>query len=79
MEVYDALRTHMVPFFRPAPIQEEDDSESDTSSLAEVEREDYEAWLLEQQFIENTFNPEMFGIPILNPETESQGSTAPAS
>ena len=61
--LYDILKIHVVQFLKPKPIQEDDDSLSDTTSIEDAEQRDCYFWMEEQNFVENSFNEDMFGIP----------------
>ena len=69
--LYDILKIHVVGLLKPKPIQEEDDSLSDTTSIADEEIEEYYFWMQQQYLLENSFDEDMLGIPRVDPPHES--------
>ena len=63
LALYDILKIHVVYFLKPKPIQEEDDSLSDTTSIEDAEVQEYYFWVQQQNLLENSFDEDMLGIP----------------
>ena len=76
--LYDIVRVHVVEFLKLGLVKEEDDSPSDTTSLANEAQDEADDWYAEQDFMENApIDEDMFGIPVTLPDADAGNPVPP--